>query len=123
SESLHSLLLLPPLFAVWANIDAQFLDGLILLGIYAAAEIAEAVFGNRKTVASQLPKRLGIVGLSVCATFLTPYTFRIFPGAFENAYGKALYENFQEMMAMSFRRTQDFVLLLLVMGAFLTLGR
>ena len=123
SESLHSLLLLPPLFAVWANIDAQFLDGLILLGIYAAAEIAEAVFGNSKMEASQLSKKLGIVGLCVCATFLTPYTFRLFPGAFENAYGKALYENFQEMMAMSFRRTQDFVLLLLVMGAFLTLGR
>ena len=117
------LLLLPPLFLVWANLDAQFLNGLLLLAVYVVAEIADGLFRIPVAPANSMPKVVGIAALCVFATFLTPYTFRLSSGAFENAYGKVLYENFQEMQAMAFRRPQDFALLLLVMGAFLALGR
>ncbi len=64
-----------------------------------------------------------IAGLSVVATLLTPYTFHLFPSAFQAAYGQVLFEDFPEMQALAFRRPQHFVLMLLVMAAFLTLGR
>jgi len=123
SGNVRLLFFVPPLFVGWANLDAQFLNGLVLLAVYIAAEIAEGVWRKPIVLLNALSRVLGIVALSVVATFLTPYTFRLFSGAFENAYGKVLYENFQEMQAMAFRRPQDFALLLLVMGAFLALGR
>ncbi|MFZ1915933.1 MAG: hypothetical protein WAU58_00040 [Terriglobales bacterium] len=123
SHASRVLLFLPLLFLVWANLDAQFLNGLLLLAVYVVAEIADGLFRQPLVPANSMPRVVGIAALCVVATFLTPYTFWLFSGAAENAYGKVLYDNFQEMQAMAFRRPQDFALLLLVMGAFLALGR
>ncbi|MGA2426746.1 MAG: hypothetical protein ABSG07_22320, partial [Terriglobales bacterium] len=119
---------LPVLFFFWANLHGQFLNGLLLLGLYLAAEVTEYLLhisgvSAFSAPAHSLAKVAAIAGLSVIATLLTPYSFQLFKGAFETAYGKVLFENFQEMQAFAFRRPQHFVLLLLVMAAFLALGR
>ncbi len=125
---LRPLFWLPVLFFLWANLHPQFLIGLLLLGLYVAAEVTE--FLLRKSGASSFPSPAhslaevsAIAGLSVLATLLTPYPFHLFPTACQTAYGKVLFEDFQEMQAMAFRRPQDFVLMLLVMAAFFALGR
>jgi hypothetical protein len=122
-SDIRPLFWVPLLFVIWANLDAQFLDGLLLLAVYVTAEVTEAVFRKRIVPTLSVVKILGIAGLSVIATLLTPYTLRLFSGAFENAYSNVLFANFQEMQAMPFRRPQDFALMILVMAAFLALGR
>jgi hypothetical protein len=127
-NDVRTLFWLPVLFFFWANLHGQFLNGLLLLGLYLAAEVTEYLLhisgvSAFSAPAHSLAKVAAIAGLSVIATLLTPYSFQLFKGAFETAYGKVLFENFQEMQAFAFRRPQHFVLLLLVMAAFLALGR
>lgn len=117
---------LPPLFLIWVNVDGQFLNGLLLLGIFLLAEAAEFLLhGAGPASAPRLPlgKVLAIAGISLGATLLTPYFFHLFPSALESTYSKALFDNFPGMQALGFRRPQHFVLLLVAMGAFLALGR
>jgi hypothetical protein len=128
SNEMRPLFWLPVLFFLWANLHGQFLNGLLLLGLYLAAEVAEFLLHNSGVSAFSAPahslaKVSAIAGLSVVATLLTPYSFQLFPSAFQTAYSNVLFEDFQEMQALAFRRPQHFVLLLLVMAAFLALGR
>lgn len=127
-NDVRPLFWLPVLFFLWANLDGQFLNGLLLLGLFLAAEAAE--FLLHISAASSFPapphslgKVSAVAGLSVVATLVTPYSFHLYPSAFQAAYSQVLFENFLEMQAMAFRRPQHFVLLLLVMAAFLALGR
>ncbi len=127
-KDVRPLYWLPPLFFLWANLHGQFLNGLLLLGLYLVAEDTEFFFhlsGSSSAGAPthSLAKGYAIAGLSVVATLLTPYPFQLFRSAFQTAYGKVMFEDFQDMQAMAFRRPQHFVLMLLVMGAFLALGR
>ncbi len=119
---------LPLLFFFWANLHGQFLNGLLLLGLYLAAEVTEFLLhfsgaSSFSAPAHSLAKVSTIAGLSVIATLLTPYSFQLFPSVFQTAYGKVRFEDFQEMQASAFRQPQHFVFLLLVMAAFLALGR
>jgi len=119
---------LPLLFFAWANLHGQFLNGLLLLGLFLAAEVTEFLLHNSgvssvPAPAHSLAKIAAIAGLSVVATLLNPYTFHVFASAFQNTYSMVLFENFPDMQALAFRRPQHFVLLLLVMTAFLVLGR
>ena len=119
---------LPVLFFLWANLDGQFLNGLLLLGLYLVAEVTEFLLhisgvNSFSAPAHSLVKVSALAGLSVVATLLTPYSFQLFQSAFQNAYSSVLFDNFQEMQASDFRRPQHFVLLLLVMAAFFALGR
>ncbi len=127
-NDMRPLSFLPVLFLLWANLDGQFLIGLILLSLFVTAEVSEFLL-NRFGVISfsastdSLTKVLAISGLSALATLFTPYPFQLFSSAFQSAYGRVIFEDFQEMQAMDFRRPQHFVLMLLVMMAFVALGR
>lgn len=127
-RDIQPLYWLPLLFVLWANLHGQFLNGLLLLTLYLAAEIAEFLLHSSGCTsfpadAHPLAKVAGIAGLSLIATLLTPYTLQLFSKALQISYGRVLFEDFQEMQAMAFRRPQHFVLMLLVMAAFLALGR
>ncbi len=128
SGNLRPLYWLPVLFFLWANLHGQFLVGLVLLGIFLAAEAAEFFLPSSRVRTPSPPlKSLSRVfttaGLTVATTLLTPYPLRMFHNALQAAYAKTMFKNFQEMQAMSFRRPSNFVLMLLAMTAFLALGR
>ena len=118
---------LPLIFFLWANLHGQFLIGLVLLGLYIAAEdmgfLLHSSGVKGPAPAHSLAKSSAIVGLSLFATLLTPYPLQLFRSAFQTVYGKVLFEDFQDMRAMAFRRPQHFVLMLLIMAAFFLLGR
>jgi hypothetical protein len=125
-----NLFWLPVLFVFWANLHIQFVAGLILLGVFVIALLLEKVL--RKLRVSRLSERIlpldlrqaGIVSvLSLLGTFVNPYTVHLLPAAFKVLYSPVAFDHFTEMSAMSFRRPQEFVLMLLVMTAFLALGR
>lgn len=128
--STQPLYWLPALFAVWANVHALFLAGLLLLVIFAASGWIEdrlrtlrPDWVNREIRRLPLRTVLAVCAGSALATFVNPYTFHLYPTALHSLYSEAGLQYLAEMRAMSFRQPQDYALMLLVMTAFLALGR
>jgi len=130
SGSVRPLFWFPALFLAWANLDLQVVLGLTLLLLFALALACEE--GVRRAGVACLrnggaPLRLkkvgAIAGLSLLCTLANPYTFHIFVDVVRSLYNPASFQYVAEMRAMSFRRPQDYLLMLLVMTAFLALGR
>ena len=122
------LLWLPPLFWLWANLDAQFVLGLVLLSMLLLAEITERTLrlpGIWNDDAQRIPlvRLVAIVAACFVATLITPYHIHLIPAALQSAYSPTLFKNFAFMAAMSFRQPQHFVLILLLFSACHRLGR
>jgi hypothetical protein len=130
SGSARGLYWLPFLFVVWANVHIQFVVGLILLALFVISSFVEhwlrtmeVPWLSSRILPLPLAQVIAIAALSLVATFVTPYGYRLFAAFFRTCYSDIGFEHFAEMSAMSFRRPQDYVLMLLVMAAFLALGR
>ena len=130
SGSTRLLLWLPPLFLVWANLDTHFVYGILVLGLLLAAVVTEGVcrrFGVRWFAEQAPPLPLGklapLTAASLFATLLNPYTYHVYEAALTDFGRSALLVYLPGLNAVGFRRPQDYVLLLLAMTAFLSLGR
>ena len=140
SGSIENLYALPLLFALWANLHIGFAIGLLLLALFLISILLEQTLRSLSNgwasegwvgegwmsgwAQPTSLRRVGwISGLSLLATLANPYTFRLLPSAFGILYSSVGFEHFSELSAMSFRRPQDYALMLLVMLAFLALGR
>jgi hypothetical protein len=107
---------------LWVNFDSRFLLGLALLAIYGVAEVV--VSALRVSHWSRALKQFALwLMLSALVTLANPYTFRIYVEAFRTLYAHVMLANFEDLSAMNFRQSPHFVLLLLLMSAFLMLGR
>lgn len=130
SGSARRLYWLPLLFLLWANLHIQFVAGLVLLGLFVVASLVEhwlRVLNVRwlspRIVPLPLIQVSTIAVLCVLATFATPYGFRLLPDFLKSQYSEVGFVHFSELTSMGFRRPQDYVVMLLVMFAFLALGR
>ncbi len=130
SGNLRVLFWLLPLFLVWANTDVQAVAGLLLLILFLAAIALEEFYRRSgftflKVAGKSLPmkKVSAVVALSIICALFSPYSFHIFADFGNSLYSSIGFEYFAEMRAMPFRHLQEYVLMLLVMTAFLTLGR
>ena len=130
SGAVQSLFWLPPLFVVWANLHIQFVAGLALLGLFLIALFSEHALRKAGiTLLSNQIHRLPLLpvsilaGLSVLGTLLNPYTFHLLPDVGRSLYSSVSFQYGAEMHSMSFRRPQEFALMLLVMAAFFAFGR
>jgi len=130
SGAARGLYWLPLLFLLWANVHIQFVVGLVLLALFVIASLVEhwsrtmeVPWLSSRVLPPPLPQVIAIAALSLIATFMTPYGYRLFAAFFRTCYSDIGFEHFAEMSAMSFRRPQDYVLMLLAMMAFLALGR
>lgn len=112
----RELLWLPPLFALWANIHIQFVDGLLVLGIAAAEPILQRWWksGIRPAPARTLWL---IFAACVAAACLNPYGPGIYKIAWQLGSQPGVLDTVTEMKALSFRAPGDFVLLFLALGA------
>jgi len=122
------LFLLPPLFALWANIHIQFVYGLFVLGVFACENLIYRIFrlpkpddGNDRA----LPTVLMTLVLLVCilAALANPYHFRIYLVVLDTLKLTGLYNLISELAAMEFRTLTDWFVLALTLGAAFTLGR
>lgn len=122
------LFCLPVLFLVWANVDMGFMFGLFVLFLFSAIELAQEI-GQPSRVrwfAGEVPKvplRITtiVTAASVIATFCNPYSFHLYPASCKELWSIMSYVH--GLRAISFRQPQDYVLLLLAMAAFFSLGR
>jgi hypothetical protein len=118
------------LFLVWANLHIQFVAGLVLLGLFLVASLVEhwlralnVRWLSPRIVPLPLIQVSAIAVLCVLVTFATPYGFRLLPDFLKSQYSEVGFLHFSELASIGFRRPQDYVVMLLVMLAFLALGR
>lgn len=130
SGSMRRLFWLPLLFLLWANLHLQFVAGLLLLALFVIAVSAEhgltairVQWLSPRILPLPLRRVIAIAALSLLATSLTPYGFRLIPMASRALYSDVALKYFSEMTSMPFRHPQDYLVMLLVMMAFLALGR
>ena len=112
----RELLWLPLIFAVWANLHIQFIDGLVVLGIALTESVAARWL---KGVETRL--RAGWMGVLFVACLLTPlanpYGWRIYQIARELASQPGVLNSVSEMTAMGFRHFDDWLVLLFALSA------
>lgn len=113
---------LPPLFALWANLHIQFIDGLVVLAIALAEALAAPAW---RAVSTPLRPRSAAAVLIACAVAVlaNPYGWQIYPAAYRLAAQQWPVYHISEMQAMSFRSSGDFVALGLATGAVAVLAR
>jgi len=124
------LYFLPPLFLLWANLDVQFVYGLMALFLLLMAEAVEAFF--QRSPSARLESHglrisfrtiAAVTAASIAATLCNPYGFRLWGAALRSVSVFAADFYIPEMHSLRFRQPQDYVLLLLVMTAFFAIGR
>jgi hypothetical protein len=118
------LWLLPPMFALWANWHIQFVYGLFVLGVFAAEPAMNAVLRYRPRDGRALPPRQTwfVLGTSALATLLNPYGARVYSTVFLYMGQTRVYDLISELRAMTFRQPQNYVVLLLALGAAMAIG-
>ncbi len=130
SGSSRPLFWLAPLFVLWANVDIQVVFGFTLILIFVVALACEAAFRRLEIGIVELSDRplsvktvSVILGLSVVCAMLSPYSIHVFSSFARTLYSGVGFRYFADMCSMSFRRPQEYIFVLLVMAAFLALGR
>src|SRR5271166_450784 len=119
---MRELLWLPVVFALWANVHIQFIDGLVLLAI----ALAESILASKRAGAQTRlrPGRMSaIAGACVLATLVNPYGWKIYPVAYDLAGQVGDLRQLTEIQAMQFRGPDNWCVLLLVLGAVGVLAR
>ncbi len=112
----RELLWLPVIFALWANVHIQFVDGLIVLGIAAVEPLLGRWWKNdtEGVPARNLWLTLGACAAAVC---LNPYGPAIYKIAWQLGSQRGVLDTVSEMMALPFRTPEDFVLLFMALAA------
>jgi hypothetical protein len=116
------LLWLPLLFALWANVHIQFINGLVVLAIAAA----ESMLAARWNVIQTRLRPGWLCGISlacVLATLVNPYGWRIYQVAYGLATQTGVLDKITELSAMPFRGIHNWCVLLLAFGAVGVLAR
>ena len=118
----RELLWLPVIFALWANVHIQFIDGLVVLGL-AWVETLAARWGSSTTTRVR-PAWMGLaLAGSLLATLLNPFGWRIYRAAYELATQAGALNKISELQALPFRTAADYVILLLALGSTAMLAR
>lgn len=119
---IKGLLLLPILFAVWANVHIQFVGGIVVL----ALALFEVFLARRL---KEIPTRLqygwfsGIFVLCILATLANPYGWRVYQVVHELASESGELSKVVELSALPFRRLDDWLVLFLALAAAAMLAR
>lgn len=125
--NVRPLFWLPLLFLLWANLDVGFMFGLLVLLLFSVVALGDEVgrrSGTGRSIGDEaVPPRIGamVLAASFVAAFVSPYFFHSYGAASEELW--LLVPYVQNLHAISFRRSEDYVLLLLAMAAFFSLGR
>lgn len=111
----RELLWLPLIFALWANVHIQFVNGLFVLGLAFGESFLGRWWPAAKTRGN--PTWLGGALLaSLLATLANPYGWRIYNVAYDLATQGGALNKVSELQAIPFRDLVDFTILLLAFG-------
>ncbi len=123
------LLGVPLLLVVWANLHITFVYGIVALALLLAAVSIETLcrrsgvtFFEGYVPTLRLPALAALALGSAVAGTCSPYCYHLYALALKNARSTA-YDYVADLHGITFRRPQDYMLLLLAMAAFFVLGR
>lgn len=126
--NVRPLFWLPLLFILWVNLDVGLMFGLLLLLLFSVVACGEEISRRSRAGLSTgqspaVPPAIAamVLAASFIAAFVSLYFFHSFSAASEELWRLVPYV--QSLHAISFRRPQDYVLLLLAMAACFSLGR
>jgi hypothetical protein len=111
----RELLLLPVLYALWANIHIQFFDGLLILGL----AFGESILGRgwpRARTRLSAAWAAGILAACILATLANPFGWRIYAIGYDMAMHSGV-KVVSEMQSLAFRTLPDFCMLFLALAA------
>ena len=112
----RELLWLPAIFALWANVHIQFIDGLLVLGL-AWAESLAARWGWAAETRVR-PAWMGGRWRPACwRRWRIRYGWRIYQAAYELATQAGAMNKISELQAIPFRSLTDFLVLLLALAS------
>ena len=118
-----ALWLLPPMFLLWANWHIQFVYGLFVLGIFAAEPLVNRLTGYvSKSGALPVRQTWLVLAASGVATLVNPYGWKIYSTVFLYMGETGAYNAISELLAMTFREPQHFLVLLLALSAAMAIG-
>lgn len=120
------LWLLPPLFALWANLHLQFIYGLAAIGFLAAEVLATRFLaphmGERLSPTVPLRSLCLVAFACVLATFVTPYHYHLLRPIFEISLQAGVFSNVKELHPLFFRTPADWFILILTLAGVYVLG-
>ncbi len=116
SGRVRGLLWLPLIFALWANVHIQFIDGLCVLGLTFVESVAARWWSAAQTRIR--PAWMGAaLATSLLATLVNPFGWHIYQAAYDLATQGGALNKISEMQAVPFRSLADFLVLLLALGS------
>jgi hypothetical protein len=113
---------LPFIFALWANLHIQFINGLLVLFL-ALAESVAARWQQGGSPKRRTAALAGTLIASLLATLANPYGWHIYRIAYDLASQAGVLDKVIELQAISFRDPQDFLILILALAATAVLAR
>jgi hypothetical protein len=120
------LWVLPPLFALWANLHLQFIYGLAAIGFFVAEVLANRSsapnMGERLSPIVPLRGLCFVAFACVLATFVTPYHYHLLRPIFEVSLQTGVFSNVKELHPLFFRTPADWFVLILTLAAVYVLG-
>ena len=116
----RGVLLLPLLFAFWANIHVQVVNGFVLLGLACVAPLLDRILGLTRSGehADTAGTRswwtlVGVTGACVLSTLLNPYGIRLYVPVMELPSQTGAFKLIAELQSPSFRKVPEWVMLVL----------
>ena len=120
------LLLLPPLFALWANIHIQFVYGLFILAVAAVEPILQKWLPDHYTAPKALSRVRPLMltlGACIAMCLATPYHIWIVRPLIDHVTQAGTFDLISELQAPRFRDPTDWVVLAITLAAVYCLGR
>lgn len=124
-EGKNHLKYLPMLMAVWVNLHAGFILGLMLLFLYAGGNLFRYLASKRRDTGSKdKAKVLGLTGaVTVAATFLNPHGPAILYFPFHLVGRKYIMDNVMEWLSPNFHANRTFEMMLFTFIVIFVLSR
>lgn len=117
------LLWLLPLYALWANVHIQFIDGLVVLGATACEPLLMRFWLWPEEPPLPANKLFAILGGCIAATCINPYGWGVYFSAYKLVSERYVFNYISELGAIPFRMWQNYLFLALVVGAGAVLAR
>jgi len=120
---------LPLVFVLWANIHIQFVYGLAVVGLFAGINLLQQIAVRLRVypdflVLPTLPmaRPFAVLACCVLAGCVGPYSFHLYKQVIVISQSKIMYKMIIELQALSFQFFNQYLELLLAVGAYFAFG-
>ena len=127
--SVQSLYWLPLVFLIWANIHIQFIYGLAVVGLFAGVNLLQRIAMRLRIHPDSLPPPtlpaippFAVLACCILASCIGPYSYHLYYEAFVISQSKIMYKIIRELQALSFQYFNQYLELLLAVGAYFAIG-